>query len=188
MKLGQVLLRNSVEVPLRIFGVVLGGTVSILVFLIICIYAMKKTVTKNEVRHSTGRISTNHRTRRSSPRSGTIQDGTREIAGQNDSSSRFRRLPSAVSAAQAPIEPPDAYQADEERRTAVNRLVDTLPMFLAGPSYATDRCPICLDTMEDTPISIGMCMHAAHTECLSSYLVKTMHELCPVCRSPLLMT
>lgn len=76
-------------------------------------------------------------------------------------------------------------QNEENRREKVDKLMELLPTFVPGPSIADDHCPVCLDPCGLSLVTMGTCMHSIHTLCLSSWLVKSEHNTCPLCRADL---
>lgn len=47
-----------------------------------------------------------------------------------------------------------------------------------------ETCSICLGPLADEKISMGPCLHAGHTRCLTEWHAKIKNDLCPVCRHP----
>lgn len=50
---------------------------------------------------------------------------------------------------------------------------------------AHEACAICMEPLEDHPVSAGECMHYMHNVCLSEWASKGYKRACPICRSPL---
>lgn len=59
---------------------------------------------------------------------------------------------------------------------------EDLVSFEATGDDKSTACAICLEPLEQEPVSAGQCLHLMHTSCLKDWLVKDPKVACPVCR------
>lgn len=66
-------------------------------------------------------------------------------------------------------------------------LVESMKKNDVRKSIKEETCPICLDTLLNLPMAVGKCDHCFHVGCISKWLSQASTEICPVCRSNLVV-
>ncbi|CAN8062703.1 unnamed protein product [Agarophyton chilense] len=85
-----------------------------------------------------------------------------------------------VSRNELPRDPPNVMRRDSRAPTHFD--AGTLTKFEAANDEKHQSCAICLEQLQEEPVSAGQCLHLMHNNCLTSWLNKDASSNCPVCR------
>lgn len=91
-------------------------------------------------------------------------------------------LSSTSSLSSTSLRQPSPRHPPPPPRPVGSRGLAELNSFNVPEKQSDQACPICLAPLSEEKVSLGPCLHLAHTSCLKNWLVT--QPTCPLCRAP----